>query len=174
MLSKRKLAFGTAVALSFFGCASTKYAPMSMMGQDYFGYAERSLDSNAWAVTFDGNKYTDFDFVDKCVLYRSSELTMEKGFDYFVVLDREHDSSVHNFTIKADSSLTPVKFPDPMHNEPPIFNLGWPTAFDSPGTEHRESKLIRMFRGKIPSGDLEALEAKPLRDSLWFAVEGLK
>lgn len=61
------------------------YQPMH--GEDV-GYGEQQLETNRYRVWFAGNAATPRETVEDYVLYRCAELTLEKGYDYFVLSDR--------------------------------------------------------------------------------------
>ena len=46
-----------------------------------------------WQVSFAGNSLTDLETVQTYLLYRSAELTLQQGFDYFVIVDRNVDET---------------------------------------------------------------------------------
>lgn len=52
------------------------------------GYQERSVGEDRWYVEFYGNGFTSRDTVFAYWLHRCAELTIEKGFDYFVMLSK--------------------------------------------------------------------------------------
>ena len=70
------------------GCSST-YRPDGYSG----GYSEVKLDENVYRVTFRGNGYTDSQKAADLALLRCAELTVEKGFPYFVILKGEDRES---------------------------------------------------------------------------------
>ena len=62
---------------------STPYAPKGFLG----GYSETQLAADMYRVRFNGNGNTRTDrAVDFCML-RCAELTLEKGFKYFYIID---------------------------------------------------------------------------------------
>lgn len=62
---------------------STSYGPKGFTG----GYSETQLGTDMFAVKFQGNGNTRSDkSVDFCML-RSAELTLEKGYKYFYIVD---------------------------------------------------------------------------------------
>jgi hypothetical protein len=68
------------------GCAKPAlYQPMR--GEDV-GYGEQQLEKNRYRVWFAGNSATPRETVEDYVLYRCAELTLEHGYDYFVLSDR--------------------------------------------------------------------------------------
>ncbi|MEP3112874.1 hypothetical protein [Nisaea sp.] len=82
------------------GCASpTPYAPLS----DQFGYKDSSIESNRHRVSFSGNSSTDRETVETYLLYRAAELTLEKGADYFVVVERDVEKTDRYLTYSRAS-----------------------------------------------------------------------
>jgi hypothetical protein len=75
------------VALLAMGCASTGvYQPLTGRA----GYAETRLDDGPrWQVEFLGDEVTSRETVETYLLYRSAELTLENGYDWFSSSARE-------------------------------------------------------------------------------------
>ena len=65
---------------------STPYGPA---GNGGFGYADQKIDSNRYRVTFRGNSSTARETVENYLLYRAAELTVQNGFDHFIVVENE-------------------------------------------------------------------------------------
>jgi hypothetical protein len=84
LMNKLFICFLTAIILT--SCATT-YQKKGMSG----GYSDVQIDENSYRVTFSGNGYSTKDQVENMLLYRSAELTKEKGFDWFSVNERESD-----------------------------------------------------------------------------------
>ncbi len=57
--------------------------PSSAVRPSPGGYSEQQLEPNRWRVTFSGNSLTDRRTVENYLLYRSAELTLSQGFDWF-------------------------------------------------------------------------------------------
>jgi hypothetical protein len=95
MLNKYRtsaLALVAAASLGLTGCMSqTTYRPATGMGFAREGYSERQIEPNRFEVMFAGNSMTDRDTVERYLLFRSAELTMQQGYDYFVMADRDVD-----------------------------------------------------------------------------------
>jgi hypothetical protein len=67
------------------GCAKPAlYQPL----QDDVGYGQQQLEENRYRVWFAGNRATPRETVENYVLYRCAELTLDRGYDYFVLSDR--------------------------------------------------------------------------------------
>ena len=73
------------IALMFSSCA-TGYGPAHRFWQmGDFGYENAALDSTTYQVTYLDESSPQN--ADRLSLYRAAELTMQRGFDYFVVTD---------------------------------------------------------------------------------------
>ncbi|MFC1550343.1 hypothetical protein ACFL46_03540 [Candidatus Neomarinimicrobiota bacterium] len=68
---------------------SSSYGPRGMMG----GYFDTQLSEATYEVSFIGNQHTSIDKVNSSLIYRCAELTLEKGYEYFVILDESVDTS---------------------------------------------------------------------------------
>lgn len=77
-----------AAALAVASCA-TGYQPRSYSG----GYQDRPLSESRYYVEFFGNGNTTRDTVFGFWLNRCAELTVEKGFDYFIYISKEPRSA---------------------------------------------------------------------------------
>jgi hypothetical protein len=69
-----------AIAAALAGCA-TEYQPMGMTG----GYSEIKLNEDTYQVTVAGNGYTSADRAQKIALLRACDLTIQVGFQRFVI-----------------------------------------------------------------------------------------
>lgn len=65
---------------------ATPYQPIDKKGE---GFSEFQLEGNKYRVVFSGNTETSITTVENYLLYRAAEVTLEKGFDYFIVSDEE-------------------------------------------------------------------------------------
>lgn len=85
--------------ISLSGCA-TSYQKMGYTG----GYSEMIVGDAVYAVSFSGNGYTREDRVEKLLLRRCAELTLEKGYDYFVIISDSNSQLI--VTTKHDKTKT--------------------------------------------------------------------
>jgi hypothetical protein len=92
-LSRRQmLSFTTSlsVAMILSSCMTpTPYQPEVRGQRIHGGYSEEHLGDNRYRVTFDGNTLTSRERVEGYLLYRAAELTVQNGYDWFRVVDRE-------------------------------------------------------------------------------------
>lgn len=74
------------------------YRPATGNGFDRSGYSDRQIENTRFQVSFSGNSYTSRDTVEKYLLYRAAELTVQRGFDYFILADRDVDRRSRTYT----------------------------------------------------------------------------
>lgn len=67
----------------------TPYQPEVRGQRIHGGYSEEPLGDNRYRVTFDGNTLTSRERVEGYLLYRAAELTVQNGYDWFRIVDRE-------------------------------------------------------------------------------------
>lgn len=69
--------------LGLVGCA-TPYQPFELFGRG--GYQEKRIAENLYQVAYFGNHMTSMETLDSLLLYRSAELTVNSGYQYFEVM----------------------------------------------------------------------------------------
>lgn len=137
------------LALSLFattltGCfGATKYRPQTGYKG---GYSDVRLDERTFKVSFGANDDTARTTVEAYLLYRCAELTIESGYDHFVI-------------VEASGGWAPV---DPDGGPPPPSSDG-PASWASPAQREHErhhapafSALIKVSRGDRPPGGYDA------------------
>ncbi len=77
----KKIFLTLSLAILLYGCA-TPYKPYGLGGD----YKDIQLDSNTFTVSFRGNGLTSKETVEAYLLYRCAEITVNHGYDYFVVV----------------------------------------------------------------------------------------
>jgi hypothetical protein len=83
------LALTLPLALVLSGCeTATPYQPLSRHGSSAGGYSDQQIEANRFRVTFAGNSMTSRETVETYLLYRAAQLTVEHGFDWFEMADR--------------------------------------------------------------------------------------
>lgn len=86
-------------ALLVAGCATpTTYRPATGSGFSRTGYSDLRIEPNRYRVTFAGNTVTDRDIVERYLLFRAAELTLQNGYDYFVMADRDTDRQARTYS----------------------------------------------------------------------------
>ena len=78
---------------------ATPYQPYrpEAAGGVHGGYSDQQLAPDRYVVRFHGNELTSRDRVEGYMLYRAAELTLQRGFDWFLIVDRntEHDTQTY-------------------------------------------------------------------------------
>jgi hypothetical protein len=90
------LATGTLVVA---GCATeTTYRPARGQGFNRTGFSEQRIEPDRYLVSFGGNSVTERDTVERYLLFRAAELTLQQGYDYFVTAERDTDRQTRTYT----------------------------------------------------------------------------
>ncbi len=71
----------------------TPYQPAPPNERNGYGYREYKLDATHWRVAFAGNSLTSRETVEKYLLNRAAELTLQQGFDWFETTDRHTEKN---------------------------------------------------------------------------------
>lgn len=79
-------------ALLFYSC-STSYQAAGFTG----GYKDILQPNGNYLVEFQGNGYTSKEDVSKYLLRRCAELTIQKGFRYFEIIDQKNTDNTQFF-----------------------------------------------------------------------------
>jgi hypothetical protein len=139
-------AAGLATACASSG--STPYQPAGIGSE--FGYAEQQLEHNKVRLTFNGNSMTDVTTVKKYVLYRAAEVTLQSGFDFFILADRgvETDSEFRSTGVRPRCG---GEFEEKSNHEAMID--------------------ITMFTGRKPPVLPNAYDAREIRLNLGSSIE---
>ena len=82
-----------ALAFAVAACgAPTPYGGADNRG---FGYSETRLEKNRYRVKFAGNSLTTRETVENYLLYRAAELTVQEGYDFFIIETRATDKDTY-------------------------------------------------------------------------------
>jgi hypothetical protein len=92
----RTLLAAVAAALMAGACATpTPYQPIGARGTGASGgFSDVRVAADRYRVTFAGNSMTSRERVETYLLYRAAELTRERGYDGFTIVDRATDRDV--------------------------------------------------------------------------------
>jgi len=89
MTSLKNFLICTASAVILTACATaTPYQAASTPG-GFDGFSQTMIENDRARITFGGNSLTKRDTVENYLLYRSAEMAVERGFDYFVLAERD-------------------------------------------------------------------------------------
>jgi hypothetical protein len=73
-----------ALAIALAGCATGYQAK----GAFSSGYSDVQIDENTYRVSYEGNGFTGKEEVDSMLIYRSADLTVQRGYDWFMMSDK--------------------------------------------------------------------------------------
>jgi hypothetical protein len=80
-------------------CATpTPYRPAVGNGFARTGFSDQQIESDRFRVSFAGNSLTSRETVERYLLFRAAELTLDQGGDYFVIADRDTDKQTRTYT----------------------------------------------------------------------------
>lgn len=147
-----------ALPLLLAACATvTPYQPRN----GKFGYAEQALESTRLRVSFSGSAKTPRETVENYLLYRAAELTLARGYDYFVMANSSTQASgghapslsfgIGGFGFGSRSGVG--------------LGVGTSTSPAS-GVEYTASAEIVLYRGRKPADDPRAFDAREVRINL--------
>ncbi|HEX8554111.1 MAG TPA: hypothetical protein VF695_05345, partial [Sphingomonas sp.] len=175
------------------GCATeTTYRPATGRGFNRTGFSERQIEPNRFLVNFAGNSVTERDTVERYLFLRAAELTLQQGYDYFVLAERDTDRQTRTYTTPGFGGFGGF---GPGFG-PGGFGRGWGPAwryygrgfggfgggygwgpwggwgggfndFDVRTVDRFEATAeIVMRRGPIPSDNLRAFDARKVVDTV--------
>lgn len=144
-------------ALALAACGTpTPYAP----AVDGLGYAEQPLESDRYRVSFAGNSLTPRETVENYLLYRAAEVTLEQGYDHFIVVEKDTERSTTYYT-----TVTPVGAPYGYYGHryrhyPGVGGVA--TARARPRDRYHAYANILLRMGEKPADNPEAYDARDL------------
>ena len=176
------------------GCATeTRYRPATGQGFNRQGYSERMIEPGRFLVSFAGNSVTSRDTVERYLFYRAAELTLQQGFDYFVMADR--DTNLQSRTFSTPGIGGPWGYGGfggywgpswrywgrgfGWRSWDPWFGGGfgggfggpWGNDFDVRTIDRYEATAeIVMRKGPIPRDNIRAFDARKVVDSIGPSV----
>lgn len=171
---RRILRLTLVAALAALGACATETPYQARAAGSYgYGYTERAIEADRVALSFRGNSLTERDTVETYLLYRAAELTLERGFDYFVVATRDVDSKDRLQPYPTGLSFRPYysyyaagfgwrPWHDPFWNDPVEYRRI---------SQFEASAEIVMRRGKKPTGDASAYDAREVQTNLGAQVK---
>jgi hypothetical protein len=192
---KAMVAALAATTLMVAGCATeTRYRPATGQGFNRQGYSERMIEPGRFLVSFAGNSVTSRDTVERYLFYRAAELTLQQGFDYFVMADR--DTNLQSRTFSTPGIGGPWGYGGfggywgpswrywgrgfGWRSWDPWFGGGfgggfggpWGNDFDVRTIDRYEATAeIVMRKGPIPRDNIRAFDARKVVDSIGPTVQ---
>ena len=182
-LKRPRLAAFAAVLAGSVALAScmtaTPYQPATGSGSYRTGYSDEQLEQNRFRVSFAGNSLTSRETVERYLLYRAAELTLQRGYDHFILVDR--DTEKHSSTYRTPGAWGPGPWgywsPYWRFYRPRWGWRSWDPFWDDPFWRDRDWDYrtvdryeaiaeIVMGRGPKPANNVRAFDAHEVVDRL--------
>lgn len=191
-MSMKKVAIAAAlvIAAGLSACATpTPYQPKMSASSSAGGFSEQKLEGDRYRVSFAGNSLTSRETVERYLLYRSAELTVQQGYDWFETADHRTDRTSRSYVE-----------PDPFMR--PGFGYGYPYGYWRPSWRYyggaygwrswdpfwgdpffadraqirtverfEAGAEIVMHKGKKPEGDPRAYDAREIMTNLASSIQ---
>ncbi|MEL7491513.1 MAG: hypothetical protein AAGJ73_12410 [Pseudomonadota bacterium] len=160
-------------------CATaTPYAPASKAGG--YGFSEQRIEDDRFRITFRGNSSTSREAVENFLLFRAAELTVENGFDHFIVVEGDTEVRTSYSTSGAGFGAYggPAFFGRYGYGIPGryyafpyyAYGFGWGAPYNDFYTReiNRYSAIafVTMHRGEKPADNPQAFDARDVITNL--------
>ena len=174
-----RLSIIISAALALSACVTaTPYGPASEGGG--YGFAEQRIENNRFRITFRGNSSTQRETVENSLLFRAAELTVQQGFDHFIVVenDTEAEKSYRGSSYPAFYGRYGYGYPfhRPAYAFPYYaYGFGWGAPYDTYArevTRYSAVAFVTMHPGEKPSDNPRAFNAREVMDNLGPYVLG--
>lgn len=144
----------------------TPYQPVGTVDAPRDGYAEAKIEDNRYRLKFSGNTATPRDTVETYLLYRAAELTLEKGYDTFIVVSRNTDA--HRREVSTYENIGYGRFSWRYYRGGwGPWGSGLGLEVDSRTFEQFEAEgEIVMSKGPKPDNAPNAYDARQVKDNL--------
>lgn len=160
----RKLLLAVAAGLLTACATATPYQPAAV---DRYGFEETRIENNRIRINFRGNTLTERETVETYLLYRAAELTLESGFDYFIVADRDTERESRLTGSYRPRFAYDYWYFSPRRGWSPFYDPFWdePTSYREV-TRYEAVAEIAMFRGPKPADNPDAFDAREVQQNL--------
>jgi hypothetical protein len=152
--------------LAFLTACATPYQPRGFTG----GYSQVQLDNNSARVEFKGNGYTSRERVEVFVLYRCAELTVEKGYDYFVIARGDTENQQQSVQTTSGTFDATTTGSGGSYSTSGTYTPGQTVTFN----KRTATAVINMFKGEKPTDQPGAFVARELIENLQSQYQNLK
>jgi peptidoglycan/xylan/chitin deacetylase (PgdA/CDA1 family) len=166
------------LALTLASCVtSTPYQPAT--GSAGYGFSEQRVEENKFRITFRGNSSTTREQVENSLLYRAAELTVQNGYDHFIVIenDTEGRTTVSRSASPAFFGRYPYGYPGSFYAFPYYaYGFGWEPydTYEREYTRYSAVAFVTMHKGAKPADKPQAFDAREVMGNLAGAVLGPK
>ncbi len=174
----RLLTLGGAALLLAACATATPYGPAERAGG--YGFSDQRIEENRYRITFRGNSLTGRETVENSLLFRAAELTVERGFDYFIMVENETEAN-KSYRSSAPAFYGRYGYGYPFHRPYYAFpyyayGFGWGYPYSDYSarevTRYSAVAFVAMYRGEKPADNPQAFNARDVMDNLGPVVLG--
>jgi hypothetical protein len=178
----KALVIALAGGLAVVSCAyPTPYQPATGTGSYRTGYSDEQIEADRFRVSFRGNSLTSRETVERYLLYRAAELTVERGFDHFILVSRDTETRTDTY---RDQRFRPGPWgywsPYWRWYRPRFGWRSWDPFYDPFFDRDFDYRTIQRFeavaeivagRGPKPSDNVRAFDAREVLERLGPSIE---
>ncbi|WP_066796078.1 CC0125/CC1285 family lipoprotein [Sphingomonas soli] len=164
------------------GCmTATPYQPATASSSAN-GYSDQQIESNRFQVSFRGNSLTARETVERYLLFRAAELTLQRGFDHFILVSKDTETQTTTYRSPGFGS----SFGSPYGYWSPYWRFyrpryggwrSWDPFYDDPfwrardwdyRTVNRYEAMAEIVTGKgpKPTTNVRAFDAREVIDRI--------
>ena len=154
-------------AATLAACATqTPYAPADSRGH---GFADQRIERDRYRISFRGNSLTTRNEVENALLLRAAEVTLDNGYDHFIVVSDETETETRTSVRDLGPRYGAFGYygfgPFPYYAR----GYGWAGYNDF---DVRESQrytaiaYIKLGKGPKPAGEIAAYDARDVQANL--------
>lgn len=156
------LSLSLALALGLLACATATPYTRAVNEKDD-GFRDQKIEGARYRVSFSGNESTSKETAELYVLYRSAELTLANGFDYFIMTEPDKESETR-YMGTGTGLYGGTRF---GRGRMGFGGIG--IGFGGSGNPNRKydvSSYITMHKGAAPKDNPKAFVAAEVKESL--------
>ncbi len=159
------ICFCTLVTLG--ACATA--TPYQQAADGAYGFEEIAIENDRFRVIFRGNSLTERETVENYLLHRAAELTLERGYDHFFIVERDTESSTRTVGGRADPFFSPFgvqcRYFHPRFGWYGCRDPFWNDVDSREITRYEAQAEVRLGRGPAPDSP-DAFEAREVVENL--------
>lgn len=163
---------------------ATPYQPYhaEFAGGAHGGYSDQRIAADRFIVRFHGNELTSRSRVEEYLLYRAAELTLQNGYDWFLIADRFTEHDVQTYT--QPDSLFGGRYgywsPSWRYYRPLYGWNDWRPGYGPYWADRADVRTVEAFeatadiflrKGPVPSGEIRAIDARKVIEDLRPTIE---
>jgi len=148
------------LCLVLIGCATaTPYKAAEREKDD--GYRDQKIETAKYRVSFRGNESTSKETAELYVLYRSAELALKNGYDYFVMEEPDKEAD-----LRFNSPGTSIYGGTGWGGRGRFGGVGIGFGTSSADKKYDVSSYITLHKGTVPKDNPKAYVAADVKDNL--------